>query len=84
MNKTLDGIKELKEQNTITDSISQQCSCSMNQWQKVYEGLPQNIFIFVRKPIILQLANNKNLFRWKKVFSRDLGCVTPTRKHCTC
>ena len=71
MNKTLDGIKELKEQNTITDSISQQCSCSMNQWQKVYEGLPQNIFIFVRKPIILQLANNKNLFRWKKVFSTD-------------
>ena len=71
MNKTLDGIKELKEQNTITDSISQQCSCSMNQWQKVYEGLPQNIFIFVRKPIILQLANNKNLFRWKNVFSTD-------------
>ena len=71
MNKTLDGIKELKEQNTISDSISQQCSCSMNQWQKVYEGLPQNIFIFVRKPIILQLANNKNLFRWKNVFSTD-------------
>ena len=70
MNKTLDGIKGLKEQNTIIDSISQQCSCLMNQWQKVCERLPQNIFIFVRKPIILQLANNKN-FRWKKFFSSD-------------
>ena len=84
MNKTLDGIKGLKEQNNIIDSISQQCSCSMNQWQKVCEGLPQNIFIFVHKPIILQLANNKNLFRWKNVFSSDWGCVTPTSKHCTC
>ena len=57
-------MKGLKEQNTITDSISQQCSCSsINQWQKVCEGLPQNIFIFVGKEIILQLANNTNLFR---------------------
>ena len=72
MNKTLEGIKELKEQNNIIDSISQQCSCSMNQWQKVCEGLPQNIFIFVRKPIILQLANNKNLFRWEKSFFKWL------------
>ena len=67
----LDDIKRLKEQNTIIDSISQQCSCSINQWQKVCEGILQNIFIFVRKPIILQLANNKNLFRWKNVFSTD-------------
>ena len=71
VNKILDGIKGLKEQNTITDFISQQCSCSINQRQKVYEGLPQNIFIFVRKAIILQLANNRNLFRWKKVLSSD-------------
>ena len=63
LNKILDDIKELKEQKTIIDSISQQCSCSINQWQKVCEGLPQNNFIFVRKPIILQLVNNKNLFR---------------------
>ena len=71
MNKIVDGIKGLKEQNTIIDSISPQCSCSVNQWQKVCEGLPENIFIFVHKPIILQLANNKNLFRWKNVFSSD-------------
>ena len=53
----------LKEQNAIIDFISQQCSCSsINQWQKVCKGLPQNIFIFVRKAIILQLANTTNLF----------------------
>ena len=65
VNKILEGIKGLKKQNTIIDSISQQCSCSISQWQKVCEGLPQNIFIFVRKAIVLQLA--KNLFEWKKV-----------------
>ena len=56
--------ERLKEQNSNTDSISQQCSCSsINQWQKVCEGLPQIVFIFVRKTIILQLADNTNLFR---------------------
>ena len=40
VNKILDDMKGLKEQNTIIDSISQQCSCSLiNQWQKVCEGL---------------------------------------------
>ena len=67
-------MKGLKGQNTITDSIPKQCSCSsINQWQKICEGLPQNIFIFVRKAMILQLANNTNLFRWKKVISSDCG-----------
>ena len=85
LNKILDNMKGLKEQNTIIDSISQQCSCSINQWRKVCEGLPQNIFIFVRKPIILQLVNNTNLVRCKNVLSSDFGCVTPTSKHnCTC
>ena len=63
VNKILGDVKGFKEQNTIIDSISQQCSCSsINQWQKVCKGFPQNIFIFVRKAIILQLANNTNLF----------------------
>ena len=57
-------MKGLKEQNTIIDSISRQRSCSsINQWQKICEGLSENIFIFVGKEIILQLANNTNLFR---------------------
>ena len=64
VNKILDEMKGLKEQNSIIDSIAQQCSCrSINQWQKVCEELPQNILVFVRKAIILQLANNTNLFR---------------------
>ena len=72
--KVLDGMKGLKEQNTIIDSISQQCSCSsINQWQKICEGHRQNIFISVRKVIVLQLANNTNLFRWKRVLSSDCG-----------
>ena len=83
VNKRLDDIKGLKEQNTIIDFIWQQCSCSsINQWQKVCEGLPQNIFIFVCKAIILQLANNTNLFRWKKVVNQvTLVCVTLISKH---
>ena len=64
VNKILDDMKGLKEQNTIIHSISQPCSCSsINQLQKVCEGLSQNIFIFVRKAIILQLASNTNLLR---------------------
>ena len=46
---------------------------SINQWQKVCERLPQNIFIFVRKAIILQLANNTNLFWRKRFLSSDCG-----------
>ena len=67
-------MKRLKEVNIIIDSISRQCSCSsIDQWQKVCEGHRQNIFISVRKVIILQLANNTNLFRWKRVLSSDCG-----------
>ena len=74
-------MKGLKEQNTIIDSISQQCSCStINQWQRVCEGLLQRIFILVRKTIILQLANNTNLFRWKKVFSSDCGLCNTNKQ----
>ena len=66
VNKILDDMKGRKEQNTVIDSISQQCSCiSINQWRKVCEEIPQNIFIFVCKETIPQLANNTNLFRWK-------------------
>ena len=54
-------MKGFKEQNTFIDSMSQQRSCSsMSQWQKVCEGLPQNIVIFVPKALILQLAYNTN------------------------
>ena len=66
-------MKGLKEQNNIIYSILQHCSCSSMtfvQWQKVCKELPQNI---VRKTIILQLAKNTNLFRWKKVLSSDCG-----------
>ena len=56
VNKILDDMKGRKEQ----------CSCiSINQWWKVCEEIPQNIFIFVCKEAIPQLANNTNLFRWK-------------------
>ena len=81
VNKILHDMKGLKELNTIIDSISQQCSCSsINQWQKVCERLPQNIFIFVRKAIILQLANNTNLFRRKKVLSSDCGLCNTNKQ----
>ena len=74
VNKILDDMKECKVQNTVIDSISQQCSCSsINQWRKVCEEIPQNIFIFLCKEIIPQLANNTNLFRWKRVLSSDCG-----------
>ena len=65
----------------VTDSISQQCSCSsINQWQKVCEGLPQNIFIFVRKALILELANNTKLLRCKKVLSSDFGLCNTNKQ----
>ena len=81
VNKILDDMKGLKEENIIIDSISQQCSCtSINQWQRVCEGLRQSIFISVRKVIILQLANNTNFFRWKRVLSSDCGLCN-TNKH---
>ena len=60
----LDLYKASASKNTIIHSITQPCSCSsINQLQKVCEALSQNIFIFVRKAIILQLANNTNLLR---------------------
>ena len=34
-------------------------------WQKMCEKIPQNIFIFVRKVLIFNLATNANLLRWK-------------------
>ena len=68
VNKILYGIKGLKEQNTIIDSISQHCSCSINQWQKVCQGLPQSNFIFFRKPIILQQLIMKTYLDGKKFF----------------
>ena len=58
-----------------------QCSCSsINQWQKVCEGLLQDIFIFVCKAIILQLDNNTNLLRWKRVLSSDCGLCNTNKK----
>ena len=74
-------MKGLKEQNSITDSIAQQCSCrSINQWQKVCEELPQNILVFVRKAIILQLANNTNLFRWKRLLLNASGLCNTNKQ----
>ena len=83
VNKILDGIKGLNEQNNVTDSISQQCS-SINQWQKVCKGLPQNIFIFVCKVTMLQLADNTNLFRRKKVLSSYCGLCNTNKYNSTC
>ena len=77
VNKILDGMKGLNEQNNVTDSISQQCS-SINQWQKVCKGLPQNIFIFVCKVTMLQLADNKTYLDGKKFSRVTVVCVTPT------
>ena len=74
-------MKGLKDPNTIIDSISQQCSCSsINQWQKVRKILPQNIFIFVRKVIIIQLANNANLFQWNRVLSSDCSLCNTNKQ----
>ena len=55
------------------------CS-SINQWQKVCEGLPQNIFIFVREAIIFHLANNTILFWWKGVLSSDCGLCNSNKQ----
>ena len=75
--KVLSDMNVLKEQNTIMNQVAQECSVSaISQWQTVCEKLPANIFVFVRKAIILQLANNTNLFRWKKIQSNLCGlCV---------
>ena len=81
VNKILDDMKELKEQNTIMNSVSQQCSgSSLIQWQKICENLPQNIFIFIRKAIILQLENNSNLHRWKKILSSVCGLCNTNKQ----
>ena len=35
-------------------------------WQKMIDKLPKNIYTFCRRAIVFSLANNSNLFRWKK------------------
>ena len=35
----------------------------------VYDGLPENIYVYIRKVLIFTLSNNTNLLRWEKVNS---------------
>ena len=66
--KIINNLEGLKEQNVIISNISHQCSSSqITQWQAVCDSMPKNIYVFLRKAIIFTLANNSNLFKWKKV-----------------
>ena len=66
----IDDVNGLKEQKLILQAIAQSCFCNaLINWQKVCYDLPENIYVFIRKALILTLPNNTNLLRWKKVDS---------------
>ena len=68
IDKILGDINGLKEQNIILQAITQSCSCNaLLNWQKVCDDLPENIYVFIQKELIVTLTNNTNLRRWKKV-----------------
>ena len=48
--------------------------------RKFVEDFLKTSFILVCKAIILQLTNNTNLFRWKKVFSRSSGLCNTNKQ----
>ena len=56
----------LKEQSTVIKKIVESCyNKDIILWQSIMRRLPVSIFNFSRRYLILTLANNSNLFRWK-------------------
>ena len=66
MISTWDKFMNLNEQNLIIQHIlsvsSQKIICL---WQRLLRNLPNNIYNFCRRALILSLSNNSNLYRWK-------------------
>ena len=68
--KILGDINGLKEQKVILQAITQSCSCNaLINGQMVCDYLPENIYVFVRRPLIFTLLINSNLLRSKNVDS---------------
>ena len=56
----------LNEQCKIISFIVEEAFVSdITNWKKVNTKLPANIFRFCRRYLVLSLANNSNLLRWK-------------------
>ena len=56
----------LNEQCKIISFIVEEAFVSdITNWKKVTTKLPANIFRFCRRYLVLSLANNSNLLRWK-------------------
>ena len=64
--KILGDTNGLKKHNVILQLQSGFFNALIN-WRKFCDDLPQNIYGFIRKAIILTVPNNTNLLRWKKV-----------------
>ena len=56
------------------NAIAEHCPSNfITLWQKVWDHLPKNLFVFTRKAIVFSQANSTNLTRWEKVASNQ--CV---------
>ena len=62
----------LSEENVITKHILEVSRAKyIKLWQKMIDKLPKNIYTFCWRAIVFSLANNSNLFRWKKRANSD-------------
>ena len=68
--KVLGDINGLKEQNVILQATTHSCSYNaLINCEEVWDDLPENIYVLIRKALIFTLPNNTNLLRLKKVDS---------------
>ena len=62
----------LSEENVIIKHILEVSRAKyIKLWQKMIDKLPKNIYTFCRRAIVFSLANNSNLFRWKRRANPD-------------
>ena len=66
------NFSNLSEENVIIKHILEVSRAKyIKLWQKMIDKLPKNIYTFCRRAIVFSLANNSNLFRWKKRANPD-------------
>ena len=77
------NLLNLSEENVIIKHILEISRAKyIKQWQKMIDKLPKNIYTFCRRAIVFNLANNSNLFRWKKGANPDCDlCGKKTTQH---
>ena len=69
-NKVSEHFDNLSEQNAITKVLKLYLtSKEITLWYDMTKLLPKNLFNFGRKALIFCLANNCNLYRWKRIES---------------